>query len=132
MRGLQPLERQWTLLRTLSARHYGSTLKELADEFEVSQKTIHRDLKLLRDLGFPVSQVTGAHGRNHWVARFDESCPQLSFNVGEVLSLYLGRALLEPLAGTLFWEAAQSAFRKVKATLGEPALEYLDQLVLQR
>ncbi len=128
MRGLQPLERQWILLRTLSARRYGATLRELADEYGVSQKTIHRDLKLLRDLGFPVSPREGERGRQHWTAKFDGGGPPLSFDVSEVLALYVGRTLLEPLAGTVFWEATHSAFRKIKATLGEPALKYLDQL----
>lgn len=128
MSGLRPLERQWTILRTLSARRLGATVRELADEHCVSQKTIRRDLILLRDLGFPVSPRGGEHGRNHWVATFDARTPQLTFDISELLALYLGRTLLQPLAGTIVWDAAHSAFRKIKATLGESALQYLDSL----
>lgn len=124
----QPLERQWTILQTLSARRYGSTVRELADEHGVSLKTIRRDLILLQNLGFPVSPQTGSRGRNHWVADGDDGVPSLKFNISELLALYLGRTLLEPLAGTIIWNSARTAFLKIRATLTEPGLEYLDQL----
>jgi len=128
MSGQKPLERQWMILRTLSARRFGATVRELAEELNVSQKTIRRDLIFLRDLGFPVSPREGDHGRNHWLASSDANTPPLSFDVSEILALYLGRKLLEPLAGTVVWEAAHSAFRKIKASLGESALSYLADL----
>ena len=96
MSGLQPLERQWTILRTLAARRYGATVRELAEEHGVSQKTIRRDLTLLRDMGFPVTPRQGSRGRNHWVADVDSTALPLTFDIGELLALYLGRALLEP------------------------------------
>lgn len=124
----QPLERQWLILRTLSARRYGATVRELADEHEVSQKTIRRDLSLLQKLSFPLSSKTSAHGTCHWFAESDNGTPPLTFNISELLALYMARSLLDPLAGTVFWESAQSAFRKIKATLGESSLAYIGQL----
>ena len=41
--------------------------------------------------------------------------------------IYLARPFLEPLAGTQLWEAAHSAFRKIRATLNEDAIAYLEQ-----
>ncbi len=43
-----PLTRQWLVLRTLSARRHGATVKELAEELEVSLKTVRRDLIALQ------------------------------------------------------------------------------------
>ncbi|QDU99162.1 helix-turn-helix transcriptional regulator [Lignipirellula cremea] len=128
MAGQSPLERQWLILRTLCARRYGATIRELADEYEVSPRTIQRDLGLLRDLGFPLEPQGGPHGRNHWVATHDAQTPPFSFDVSEILGLYLGRALLEPLAGTVVWDSANTAFRKIKASLGEAALAYFGKL----
>ena len=125
---LPPLRRQWLILRTLSVRRFGATVRELANEYGVSQKTVRRDLIALRDLGFSIREREGAHGRKHWVADSDESLVSLKFDVGEVLALFVSRSLLEPLAGTIFWDAAHSAFRKIKATLSDPAIEYLDKL----
>jgi predicted DNA-binding transcriptional regulator YafY len=128
MDGQTALERQWLILRKLAARRHGATVKELAEDHQVNQKTIRRDLELLQRLGFPIQAQTGPHGRNHWVCTLDTGTPPLTFNIGEVLALYVGRSLLEPLAGTIVWEAAHSAFRKIRASLGEPALAYLEQL----
>ena len=57
------LLRQWLLLRTLSARRYGATLKELAAEMQVSEKTIHRDLATFLAAGFPVAETVVEFGR---------------------------------------------------------------------
>ncbi len=49
-----PLVRQCVLLRTLCARHYGVSVKELAGELSVSGKTIRRDLHTFQEAGFPL------------------------------------------------------------------------------
>jgi len=59
--------------------------------------------------------------------KFDAGQPPMSFTFDEAISLYLGRRLLEPLAATLFWQSAQSAFRRIRASLGKPALDYLER-----
>jgi predicted DNA-binding transcriptional regulator YafY len=41
--------------------------------------------------------------------------------------LYLGRQLLESMAGTPFWSAAHGAWRKIRSTLGETASDYLER-----
>lgn len=128
MSGHSPLERQWLILRFLSSRRYGATVKELAAELDVCLKTIRRDLNSLQSVGFPIEPRTGDHGRNHWVCRLDPNAPPLKFDISEILGLYLGRKLMEPLAGTLAWDASQSAFRKIRASLADAAVDYLDEL----
>ena len=125
MPDLPQVERHWLLLRSLFAKRHGSTVCELAGEFAVSEKTIRRDLAQLQRLGFPVEETRGPRGLKRWQAR---DVPGLAFNPGEVLALFLARRLLEPLAGTFFWKDAQSAFRKVRATLGADAVRHLDRL----
>jgi predicted DNA-binding transcriptional regulator YafY len=122
-----PLVRQWTLLRSLSASRNGRTVQELADDMAVSQKTIRRDLGLLARVGFPLVESIADHGRKSWRIAGDGQPPMhLAFD--ELAALYLGRRFLEPLAGTLIWDAAQRAFRKIRAGLGEDALRYLEKL----
>jgi predicted DNA-binding transcriptional regulator YafY len=130
MPDIPPLIRQWTILRALAAHDQGVTVREMAERMGVNQKTIRRDLELFRDLGFPLEEVVGGRGKKTWRMASDFSQPPLAFSFDEAVALYLGRRFLEPLAGTLFWEAAQRAFRKIHATLGRQALEYLEQFHL--
>jgi predicted DNA-binding transcriptional regulator YafY len=120
--------RHWTLLRALAARGRGATLRELADEHGVNPKTIQRDLVLLRQLGFPLIHETRDHNRKHWRLDGRAGLAQLSFTIEEAAALYLGRQFLEPLYGTDFFNGAQSAFTKIRATLGDAPLRHLEKL----
>jgi len=122
-----PLVRQWLLLRTLSAWHYGATIRELADELQVSEKTIRRDLETFQQVGFPLTETVEDHNRKKWRIEPVGGEPGLSFAFDEALALYCARHLMEPLAGTPFWEAAHRAFRKIRASLGPKALRYAEQ-----
>jgi proteasome accessory factor B len=123
-----PLVRQWLLLKTLASRHYGATVQELAQELEVHEKTIRRDLAFFSQIGFPLHQQNGRHGRKTWRIATPAGATDISFALDEALALYLGRRLLDPLTGTYLWDAAQSAFKKVRTMLGPAALGYLDQM----
>jgi len=122
-----PLVRQWTLLRVLSRRDSGLTVKQMAEELAVSEKTIRRDLETFKRVGFPLQETVAQFGCKKWHIDPTRSGPGLSFAFDEALALYLARRLMEPLAGTPFWEAAQRAFRKIRATLGGEALKYVDR-----
>jgi len=122
-----PLVRQWILLRALCARRHGATVKELVQEMGVSDKTIRRDLETFQAAGFPLKETIEQFGRKKWHVEAGGNEPGLGFAFDEAIALYLGRRFLEPLAGTLFWEAAQRAFKKIRATLGAQALRYIDQ-----
>ncbi len=122
-----PLVRQWILLRKLCSHHYGLTIKDMVHELGVSEKTIRRDLETFQAVGFPLKEVVGEFGRKKWNIDAGKDEPGLNFAFDEAIALYLGRRFLEPLAGTMFWEAAQRAFKKIRATLGAEALKYIDQ-----
>jgi proteasome accessory factor B len=122
-----PLVRQWLLLRMLASRHLGMSVKEMVEEMGVSEKTIRRDLESFQQVGFPVVETVEDHGRKKWRLDPDRNQPGLSFALDEAIALYLGRRLMEPLAGTMFWNASQSAFKKIRATLGKPALKYIER-----
>lgn len=122
-----PLVRQWALLKKLSTRRYGLTVRDMAREMGVGEKTIRRDLDLFRSLGFPVEDEVGDFGRKTWKMTANWGQPPLNFAFDEALALYLGRRFLEPLAGTVFWQAAQSAFTKLHAMIGPSAVAYAER-----
>ncbi|GAB6164101.1 transcriptional regulator [Thermostilla marina] len=121
------LVRQWRLLRILGARRLGVSVKELAEELEVSEKTIRRDLDIIREVGFPVAEETEAHGRKRFKIASAQGV-EISLNYEEALSLFVGRRLLETLAGTPFAEPARAAFQKIRSILSENAIRYVDNL----
>jgi predicted DNA-binding transcriptional regulator YafY len=125
-----PLVRQWILLRTLCGRSHGVTVKEMAAEMGVSEKTVRRDLDTFQRVGFPLTETIGDHGRKQWRIEAQQGQLGMFFTFDEAIAIYLGRQFLEPLAGTLFWEAAQRAFKKIRATLGPEALRYVDRFAV--
>src|SRR4051794_25781757 len=126
MRDDSSLRRQWILLKSLSASRLGLTVREMAAEVGVNEKTIRRDLDSFQRVGFSLEETVGEFGRKKWKISGHENQPPLSFTFEEAASLYMGRRLLDPLAGTLIGDAAQTAFRKIRASLGQPALKYLE------
>lgn len=119
-----PLVRQWILLKTLGSRHYGATVQEMAQELGVSEKTIRRDLEAFQAAGIPLEEQVCEHGRKKWRLDPAKYQPGLSFAFDEALALHLAQHLMEPLAGTPFWEAARRALKKIRSALGEGALKY--------
>jgi biotin operon repressor len=68
------LVRQWRLLKLLASTPKGFTFKELVALLGVSENTIRRDILLLKEVGFHVSERVGEFGRKSWrVCRLPES-----------------------------------------------------------
>lgn len=122
------LVRQWNLLKLLSARRFGVSVAEMVTETGVSAKTIRRDLEAFVLAGFPLEERAAERGKKLWHLNVNQGQPDISFAFDQALALYLGRRFLEPLAGTMIWQAAQQAFKKVRVSLGKPALQYLDKM----
>ena len=57
------LVRQWRLLELLSSAYKGLTVKELTAASGKSEKTVRRDLALLKEVGFDVSETVEKQGR---------------------------------------------------------------------
>ena len=122
-----PLLRQWLLMQMLARRHFGATVKELAHELSVSEKTIRRDLERLQYSGIPLRKIEEAYGRISWKLDRPEGAPPVSFTFDEAAALHLARRFMEPLAGTYLWQAAQRAFQKLRALFGTDTLRYLEK-----
>jgi predicted DNA-binding transcriptional regulator YafY len=65
-----PVLRQWRLLEQLSSTPKGATIKEMAAASGVSHKTVRRDLRLLKQLGFDLVDAEDEDfGRKCWRIR---------------------------------------------------------------
>ena len=81
---MSPLARQWTLLLTL-ARCRGMTIIEMAREHNVVERTIRRDLDLMRSVGLPLVESVGDYGRKTWRLDTAQMAHQLGLPMANVL-----------------------------------------------
>jgi len=86
-------------------------IRQLAERFEVSERTIKRDIEGLRDrLGAPIEYDRLRRG---YFYRERFKLPPLELTEGEVIALVLGAGLLSRYRGTPFQEAVNGALNKV-------------------
>ena len=124
---MSPLVRQWLLLKTLCSRRNGESIRALASEMEVSEKTIRRDITTFLDAGVPIEEWRGEQGTKHYRLDPKAARADLAFTFDEALALYLCRRYLMPYQGTHLWTATQRAFRKIRASLGQQAIRYAER-----
>ena len=92
----QEVIRQWKVLHALESSRHGVTIAALADELDVTTRTIRRDLAALQEAGFPLFDEHDDEGRVSW--RLDGQLfkgLEAGFTLPELCALYLGRNLLE-------------------------------------
>lgn len=122
------LIRQWTLLRQLTATRT-NTIPKLAEDLNVTTRTVRRDLAALQTAGFPIYDDT-VNGTKFW--RMDPKAggaiARSGLTFSELCALYFSRALLECFAGTPMLKDLQSAFDKFQAALSPAMKKFLDRL----
>lgn len=116
---MQRTERLFALAEFLRARRTGVTAETLADRFEVTVRTIYRDLDTLRAAALPVSAERGRGGG--YALDRSYSLPPVNFTAREAaLLVALGRFAIDmrlmPFADTL-----ESGLDKVRAALSTSA-----------
>jgi predicted DNA-binding transcriptional regulator YafY len=100
--------------------HERMTAADLAQRLEVSERTILRDMEALSSAGIPVMAERGTGGGWRLIEGYR---PRLTgLTAEEVQSLFFSRAP-GPLAELGFKDAAESAWLKLWASLGEHARE---------
>ncbi len=106
-----PLARMLQLHARLQARAFPNCRK-LADELEVSPKTIQRDIEFMRhQLGLPIE-----YDQLHFGFYYTEpvtSFPSIQVSEGELVALFVAQKALQQYRGTPFEEPLRSAFKKI-------------------
>src|SRR3954451_21258059 len=110
-----PLERMQKLHRLVSAGKFPNC-RTLAEELEVSSKTIQRDIEFMRDrLGVPIEDHAlefGFHSTQEVT-----SLPNIEVSEGEIAALFVAQKALAQYKGTPFERPLSSAFRKITDSL---------------
>ncbi|MCU0561993.1 MAG: WYL domain-containing protein [Desulfobacterales bacterium] len=121
------LARQWKIIQALIASRRGRSVPELAAMVAATARTVYRDLEALQFAGFPVTTERDGH-RMVWslIEPARHTLP-IPLSLPELTALYFGRSLAGVLKGTVFYDALESLFAKIKALLPGDMLQLLDR-----
>ncbi|MGB8954917.1 MAG: YafY family protein [Tumebacillaceae bacterium] len=97
------------------------TVQELADRFEVSRRTMLRDLQLLSEMGVPLAATPGPHG-GYSVIR-SQQLPPVSLTAEEAISLIMSFETLEEYPDGPFQQENLSTLTKLRSVLPSDVLE---------
>jgi predicted DNA-binding transcriptional regulator YafY len=121
--------RQWKLLRTLDAHRHGATVDDLATELGVTKRTIWRDMAALQEVGFPLtSDSVGKRTRFMLMNAPFKGLADLGVSMVELASLYMGRAMVDGMAGAPFGAALAAMTKKIEKALPAKMRQFLDRL----
>tara|TARA_R110000751_G_scaffold307898_2_gene434261 strand:- start:33464 stop:34099 length:636 start_codon:yes stop_codon:yes gene_type:complete len=104
--------------------HQAVTANALAESFEVSTRTIYRDIQNLIDSGVPINGEAGVG----YVIDKNYHLPPIMFDADELEAIALGIGMVGNWTDEQFAAKAQSAFKKIQATLPAPLIQELHQI----
>lgn len=117
-------ERLNDIVHHLRRMHQAVTANTLAESFEVSARTIYRDIQNLIDSGVPINGEAGVG----YVIDKRYHLPPIMFDVDEIEAIALGIGMVGNWTDEQFSAKAQSAFKKIQATLPAPLIQELHQI----
>ena len=121
---MQRAERLNEIVHHLRRMHQAVTASALAEIFEVSLRTIYRDIQNLVDSGVPISGEAGVG----YVIDKNYHLPPIMFDADELEAIALGIGMVGNGTDEQFAAKAQSAYKKIQATLPVPLLHELHQI----
>ncbi len=112
-----PLERMIKIHQSIAAGEYPNATK-LSTEFEVSTKSIYRDIEFMRDrMELPIEFDHIKNG--YYYTEPVENFPAIQMTEGEFFALLVAEKALQQYRGTNFEKPLFSAFKKMAAALPE-------------
>ncbi|RAV23233.1 helix-turn-helix transcriptional regulator [Paenibacillus contaminans] len=122
---MQKSQRLIQLIMRINAKP-SFTVRELADEFGLSTRTITRDLLELSELGVPVYSIQGRGGGYKLLQ--ERLLPPISFTEGEAIALFFACQTLDYFSSLPFGDGADSALHKFYHYLPADLKERIDRL----
>ena len=119
-------DRLFQIIQLLRGRRRAVTARTLAEQLEVSERTVYRDIRDLVSAGTPIEGEAGVG----YTLRSSYDLPPLMFDAEEIEALVLGARVVAAFGDEKLARAAASVLRKVenvlplrlKPKLGEAAL----------
>lgn len=98
--------------------------EEIADRFEISVRTVYRDVKALMEGGVPIGSEAG---KGYFIVD-GYHLPPVMFTQDEASSMMLAGKLVEKMADKSVRAAFDSALHKIRAVLNESEKDHLENL----
>lgn len=121
---MRKAERLNEIVHYLRRMHRAVTAETLAAYFEVSVRTMYRDIQDLQDNGVPILGEAGVG----YVIDKHYHLPPIMFDSDEIEALALGISMVRNWTDESFAQKAESAYRKIQATLSAQMLHELTQI----
>ncbi|EHB66008.1 helix-turn-helix transcriptional regulator [Paenibacillus lactis] len=122
---MQKSQRLIQLIMMINAKK-SFTVRELADEFGLSTRTITRDLQELSELGIPIYSIQGRGGGYKLLQ--DRMLPPISLSESEAIAMFFACQSLDYFGSLPFGEGAGSALQKFYHYLPADIKEQIDRL----
>ncbi len=103
-----------------------TTARMLADDLEVSERTIYRDIAHLIGAGLPIEGEAGLG----YMMRAGYDLPPLMFTEEEIVALTAGARMVSAFGGHSMARGADSALDKIAAVLPDPVRQRADQVAI--
>ncbi len=121
---MRKAERLNDIVHHLRRMHHAITAQTLADAFEVSLRTIYRDIQDLIDSGVPILGEAGVG----YIIDKKYHLPPIMFDADELEAIALGIGMVSNWTDDKFATKAKSAYLKIQATLPATLLNELHQI----
>jgi len=108
-------DRLFQIVNYMQGRRMAVTAQNIAEEFNVSVRTIYRDIQDLILTGVP---ITGEAGVGYVIDK-SHCLPPMALEVGELETLMLGAAMVSSYTDQTMAKSARSLVQKVKNVLNE-------------
>jgi predicted DNA-binding transcriptional regulator YafY len=117
------IDRLTAILIHLQSKHIVKA-EELADRFEISLRTVYRDVKALMEAGIPIGSEAGT---GYFIVD-GYHLPPVMFSQEEAGAMLLAGKLVEKMTDHSVRKAFESALFKIKSVLNDPDREHLENL----
>lgn len=98
--------------------------EELSTRFDISLRTVYRDVRALMEAGVPIGSEAGT---GYFIVD-GYHLPPVMFSQDEAGAMLLAAKLVEKMADQSIGEAFESALTKIKSVLNDPGREHLESL----
>lgn len=122
---MKRMDRMMAILMALQQR--SETAQSLADKFEVSKRTVLRDMQALSEMGVPLYALAGPGGGYRLMEGFH--LPPLHLDRDEVLTVLVALDGMAKYSDGPFYSARWTVIDKIRAVLPEQTLQLVSPLL---